>query len=66
MGGTHPIAGSADRRTVTESHCTMLGEPDGGPGLNWVTVKRQTPTEYQNDSPIRFLAISFQPCEVFR
>jgi hypothetical protein len=41
MGGTHPIAGSADRPTVTESQGTMVGEPVAD-GLDWVTVKLQT------------------------
>lgn len=51
MGGTHPIAGSAERITLTESHCTMLGEPGGGDGSDWVTVKLQTPTAYQDHRP---------------
>jgi hypothetical protein len=50
---------------VTESHRTMLGEP-AADGLEWVTVRLQTPTEYQDDSRIYLFAISFQPCGVFR
>ena len=69
MGGRHPIAGPHSRLTVIESHCTAAGEPDGGPGLVWVTVRLQTSVAYQDHlpaAPIRFVAISFQPCAVCR
>jgi hypothetical protein len=69
MGGTHPIAGPHSRLTVIESHRTAAGEPAGGAGLSWVTVRLQTSVAYQDHrpaAPIRFVAISFHPCAACR